>query len=308
MARLGLRDLVGAGPRAIGRYTGTLFAVFIVQTLIATACMLAISGVLARAFAMLPIWDEAVDGDLVSLLYALKYGQSAFLASAGIVLAAVFVWQLVSWFVCGGIYGVLATRPDGRADTARCFGASGATTFLTYARLALCSLPGLLLAVTVFGECLQWMRPRLQYALSVPELLLPLAVALLPTLLVLHVLWTVSDYARVELTLRGESHQPGVVATYVRTLLYVIKRPVTLVHAGVGWIAFFAVTAGYMFLAQGHPMYGSEGAITLFVIRQGVALARAAIRFGVMAGQIELGKTRALPPRRVEMKNESVKS
>jgi len=54
-----------------------------------------------------------------------------------------------------------------------------------------------------------------------------------------------------------------------------------------------------MWLAHGHPMYGAGGAIMLFVIRQGVALGRSTIRFGVLAGQLELGKTRPLPPRRI---------
>jgi hypothetical protein len=49
-------------------------------------------------------------------------------------------------------------------------------------------------------------------------------------------------------------------------------------------------------------MYGAEGAITLFVARQGVSLLRMAIRVGVLAGQVELGRTRPLPPRRVEAK------
>jgi hypothetical protein len=49
-------------------------------------------------------------------------------------------------------------------------------------------------------------------------------------------------------------------------------------------------------------MYGAEGAITLFVIRQGVSLARMATRFGVMAGELELGRTRPLPPRRLDAK------
>ena len=49
-------------------------------------------------------------------------------------------------------------------------------------------------------------------------------------------------------------------------------------------------------------MYGAEGAVTLFVVRQGVALLRMAIRVGVLAGQVELGRTRPLPARRVEVK------
>jgi hypothetical protein len=301
MARIGLRDLLAAGPRGMGRYTGTLLSVFIVQSRVALACMGAVAIVLANAFATLPIFDEAVDGDLVALLYCITRGKTAIFASAGIVLGAVLLWQLVSWFVAGGIYGVLANRPEGRGETARCFGASGASTYLAYARLALCALPGLLLAIYVLLICSSLAQARIANALSVPELIGPLAFALVPALLVLHVFWTISDYARVELTLRGESHGPGVVVTYLRTIAYVFKRPVTLLHGGLGWLAFALVTVGYMYLSHGHPMYGSEGAITLFVIRQGVALARTAIRFGVMAGQIELGKTRALPPRRAEV-------
>ena len=81
-----------------------------------------------------------------------------------------------------------------------------------------------------------------------------------------------------------------------------IKHPLTLVHAGLGWIAFTLVTIIYVYFAQGHPMYGTEGAITLFAVRQGVSLMRMAVRVGVMAGQIELGRTRPLPPKRVELK------
>ena len=80
------------------------------------------------------------------------------------------------------------------------------------------------------------------------------------------------------------------------------------VHGALGWLAFALITAGYMYLAQGHPMYGAEGAVTLFVIRQGVALARTAVRFGVLGGQLELGKTRAMPPRRIETKSEAKKA
>jgi hypothetical protein len=74
------------------------------------------------------------------------------------------------------------------------------------------------------------------------------------------------------------------------------------VHGALGWLVFALVTAAYAYLSQGHPMYGAEGAVTLFVARQGVSLLRMAIRVGILAGQIELGRTRPLPPRRVEAK------
>jgi len=302
MARLGLGDLIGAGPRALSRYTGTLLAVFVAQSIVAAACMIGVALVLAQAFSHLPMFDEAVDGDLVALDYCVRYGKPSLVAAGGVVFAAIVLWQLASWFLVGGLNGVLAQRPEGRGGTARCFGASGATTYLAYARLALCSLPGWVLAMFVFGTSASLVGGRIAHALTVLELVGPLVVATLPAMLLLHYLWTVADYARAELTLRHDTHDPGVVATYLRTLAYVIRRPVTLVHGALGWFAFALVTAAYAYLAQGHPMYGAEGAVTLFIARQGVSLLRMAIRVGILAGQVELGRTRPPPPRRVEAK------
>jgi hypothetical protein len=302
MARLGLGDLIGAGPRAVSRYTGTLLAVFVAQSLVAAACMIGVALVLAQAFSHLPMFDEAVDGDLVALVYCLRHGKPSLVATGGIVFGAIVLWQLASWFLVGGLNGVLAQRPEGRGETARCFGASGATTYLAYARLALCSLPGWIVTMFVFGASASLAGGRMEHALTVPELLGPLLVATLPALLLLHVLWTVADYARAELTLRHDTHDPGVLATYLRTLGFVLRRPVTLVHGAIGWLLFALVSAAYAYLAQGHPMYGAEGAVTLFVARQGVSLLRMAIRVGILAGQIELGRTRPVPPRRVEVK------
>lgn len=302
MARLRLGDLLSAGPRAVSRYTGTLLAVFVAQSIVAVTCMIAVAVVLAQAFSHLPVFDEAVDGDLVALIYSVRHGQASLLATGGIVLGALFMWQLASWFLVGGLNGVLAQRPEGRGDTARCFGASGAMTYLAYARLALCSIPGWLVVMFVLITCSSLVGERIARALTVADLLGPLAIAMLPAMLLLHVLWTVADYARVELTLRYDTHDPGVVATYLRTLVYVLRRPITLIHGLIGWLLFGLVTTAYAYLAQGHPMYGAEGAVILFIARQGVSLLRMATRFGILAGQIELGRTRALPPRRIETK------
>jgi hypothetical protein len=302
MKRLGIRELIAAGPRAVGRYTGTLLTVFVVQTIVAVACMVAIAAVLSQAFAHLTLWDDGVDGDLYALVWCLRYAKAHFIASAGIVLAGVLLWELASWFLVGGLLGVLAQRPEGRGDTARCFGASGATTYLKYARLALCSLPGWMLVFFVAATCMTAMSQRLQYALTIPELLGALAVAFGPALVLLHILSTITDYARVELTLRDATHDPGVVITYLRAMVYVVRRPVTLLHAGLGWLLFALISLAHVLLAQGHPMYGTEGAITLFVIRQGVMLARTAVRVGVLGGQLELGRTRGMPAPVVEPK------
>jgi hypothetical protein len=305
MARLGLADLIAAGPRAVSRYTGTLLAVFVAQSLVAVTCLLAVALVFAREFSHLPMFDEAVDGDPVALIYCVRYAKDSMFAIAGIMFGAIMLWQLVSWFLVGGIYNVLAQRPEGRGDTARCFGAGGASTYLTYARLALCTVPGWIVTLFVFGAGMSVIKGRIENALTVGELLGPMALATLPAWLLMFVLWTVNDYARVELTLRHDTHDPGVIATYARSLGYVFRRPVALVHAAIGWTVFALLSAAYFYLQLGHPMFGAEGALTLFIARQGVQLLRMAIRFGILGGQLELGRTRPLPPRRVEIKVDS---
>ncbi len=299
--RLRLGDLLRAGARGLQRYTGTLLAVFVVQSLVAAACMAAIAVVLMRAFAHLPMFDDAVDGSLVALIACLRYARSSFVAIGGIVVSALLLWQLATWFVVGGIVGVLAKKPETRAATASAFGAGGAATYLAYVRLALCALPGYVIVLFAAMVGLGAVAPRFERALTLWELAAPLALALLPALLLLHVAWTIVDYARVELSLHAEPQPPSAVKTYVRACAFVFARPLALVHAALGWLAFVAIWLGYAYLAKGHAMLGAEGAVTLFVIRQGVALARTAVRFGVIAGQVELGKTR-VPPRRPDAK------
>lgn len=304
-SRIRLGDLVGAGLRAVSKYTGTVLAVFVVQSIVAAACMFAVAFVLAQQFSHLPLFDDAVDGDLVALVWCVRYAVSSLLAIGGIVLAAVLFWQLASWFLVGGLAGVLAQLPEGRGDTARCFGASGTATYLAYARLALCSVPGFVIALFALALGLAMVADRIETALTLPQLFGPLILASLPAVLLFHLFWTVTDYARVELTLRHESHDPSVVKTYLRTLIWVLKRPITLLHAGIGWVLFWLVSFAYMYLAHGHPMYGWGGALTLYFVRQGVALLRMAIKVGVLGGQVELGRTRPLPPRRIEVKTDA---
>ena len=265
---------------------------------------------LAQAFAHLPMCDEAVDGDLVALICCLRYGKASLLAIGGIVFGALLLWQLVSWFLVGGIYGVLAQRPEGRGETARVLRRRAArATYLAYARLALCSLPGWFLVLFVLVLGWQSIAPRIEYALTVPQLLGPLALAIAARRCsLLHFLWTVTDYARVELTLRHESHEPSVVATYVRTLAYVLKRPLTLAHGGTRLVARSSlITIGYAYLAHGHPMYGAEGAVTLFVDPPG-RVARSARRSGSACSPVRSSSARRARCRRVASRSRSSRS
>jgi len=85
----------------------------------------------------------------------------------------------------------------------------------------------------------------------------------------------------------------------VRAFVFVVRRPVALAHAALGWLAFGGVTIVYAWASQGRAMLGTSGAISLLVIRLGLSLVRFAMKFGVLAGQIELTETRPPPARRV---------
>lgn len=298
MKRVGLRDMLAIGPRTVSRHTGTLLAVHLAQMFVTLACLLGVALVLAQVFGQLPAFDEAVDGDLVAMIECLQFSKSSFLAIVGLVFSALLLWQLATWFLVGGVLGVMVQKPEGRGAVVRTFGASGTATYLKFARLAIIQFPALMLVVFVLSAGLGAVQHRIEYALTLPQLFGALALGVLPALVLLHFVWTVTDYARIELVLRHDSHDPSVLLTYARTIAFVAKHPSTLLHGAVGWILFALVTLAYAYVAKDRPMYGAEGAVTLFVARQGVSLLRTAIRLGIYGGQLELGRTRPLPPRR----------
>lgn len=291
-----LGQLAVAGWSALGRYTGTLLTLFVVQLALAAMTMFAMARVLSAAFSQYPYFDRAVDGDLAGWIYLLGNHREVFAAVGWLGFGAVLVWLLVSWFLHAGTIGVLGERPEGRAATARCFGANGASAFLSLMRLSILSLPSYLLVVMVLFLGLDAVAPRIEFALSLRQLLGWLAVGLAPALVMLHILWTISDYARTELVLRRDSHQLSVLAAYGRALSFVLRRPGTLLHTGLGWLLVGAVALVYALAAHGHPMAGEGGAVALLIVRQGVVLAQLAIRFCVHGGQVALVRQRPSPP------------
>jgi hypothetical protein len=298
--KLGLGAMIKAGARTASRYTGTVLGVFVVQSLLAGAAGLAIAQVLASEFATAPRFDEAVAGDLTALIECVRHAPAAFLASIWIAFAAILLWIVASWFLVGGVYAVAHERPEGKRETARCFGAGGAATFLVYVRLAVVSAALELIVVIAFLLGLGAASARMQHALTLTEMLVPLAVGLLPGVVLGLFVWTAVDYARAELTVRRPTHEElGAARALVRGLVFVARRPLALGHAALGWLAFVVLTVGYAWAAMGHAMLGTGGAIALLVIRLGLSLVRFALKFAMLAGQIELTETRPPPARRV---------
>jgi hypothetical protein len=288
-------DMLAAGRQALGRYTGTVLAMFAAQLVLVLTAVFAMARVLASAFSTAPLFDRAVDGDLASWIYLLRNHREVFSAIGWLGGGAVLAWLAMSWFLSAGLIGVLADRPEGRAATARAFGASGASSFLPVLRLAVLGAPSYVVVAMALDLGLGAVAARLDYALSPTSLIGWLALGLAPALALLHVFWTIGDYARAELVMRRDSHGLTVLGAYARAIALVLKQPTTWLHAGLGWLLIAAVSIAYVLASHGQPMTGTQGAITLFIVRQGVALLRLALRVAMIAGQVALTRKRALP-------------
>ena len=133
--RVGLPQMLRAGLRAITDYTGTFLGLFCVQVLVALGAGFTIAQILARAFESRPRFDAGVDGVVAALIEALRNAGATVSAITWVGLGAIVLWGMLSWFLAGGLISVLAERPHGRGETARTFGAGGATHFFALARL-----------------------------------------------------------------------------------------------------------------------------------------------------------------------------
>jgi hypothetical protein len=303
--RVGLAQMLRAGVRAITDYTGTFLGLFLVQVLIAFGAGFTISQILADAFQDRPLFDEGVDGDVAALIEALRNAGATLRAIGWVGFGAVLLWAMLSWFLVGGLIAVLAERPHGRRETARTFGAGGAVHFFALARLGALSLvlQALIFVIALVG--LGAVYPRIERALSFGEVLWSLAAGLLPALLLLAVLWTVIDYARVELVLRRATHpRLGALVGFGRAVAFVVRRPIAIGHVLLWAAAFVLVSMLYAWASHGSAMLGTSGAIALLVVREGLALVRMGLKIVAIGGQVELGMTRPPPPRAAKVEGE----
>ncbi|MBZ0232930.1 MAG: hypothetical protein K8M05_11425 [Deltaproteobacteria bacterium] len=296
----GLGALIRGGVRAVSQYTGMLLALFVVHVLVAWGAGVIIAQILAEAFAHRPLFDDAVDGDLIALVEVLASADAVIFSVRWVAIGAVIAWAMIGWFLAGGVLAVFTERPRGRTETARCFGAGGANHFLVFARLALVTTLYHLPVFFLFFLGLDHIAAKLEHALTTRELVVPLLVGLLPAAIAHVIVSTVIDYARAEIALRRPTHESlGATRAALRATGYVFRRPVALLHVGVYWLFFFGVTLAFMWLAHGRAMLGFGGAMALLALRQGIALLRLGARVAVIAGQVELTATRPPPPREV---------
>lgn len=284
VGRPSLLGLLRAGARALRRFPGLLFGLYVLQLALSAGAALVLMAVFARTFGNRPLFDRAMDGDLAALVtcFADPAGRSALFGAVVICAAAVLVYGVVSWMLTAGLIAVLLDAPSRRREVVRWFGAAGASNFFPFLRLSLWSLlPHAAVGVAAaFG--LRWIRWRLDHALEPDDLLTALAIGLSPAL-VLHWLLAASiDYARIDLV-----RHPGMssVRALARGFGLIGRRRITLVHTLLYGAVFGGVFALQLWLTGSGAVSGMAG---LIVVRQIAGLTRFAAHVGLIAGQVEL--------------------
>jgi hypothetical protein len=295
---VGLPQMLRGGLRAITDYTGTFLGLFLVQMLVAFGAGFTIAQILADQYAHRPLFDEGVAGDLLALLEALRHAPATVQAISWIAAGTILLWVMLSWFLAGGLIAVLAERPHGRRETARTFGAGGATHFFVLARLGLLSMFAHVVVLIAAWMGVDAVADRIDRALELGDALGWFALGMTPALLLLAALWTVIDYARVELVVRRATHERlGALVAFGRAVAFVTNRPVAIAHVALWGAAFVLVSVLYAWASHGSAMVGASGAISLLVVRQGLGLVRMGLKVAMVGGQVELGMTRPPPPR-----------
>jgi hypothetical protein len=303
VGRIRLGDMLRAGGRAVSQYTGTVLAVYLVQLVAAGIAGFAILSVLSNAFSDRMLFDQAVDGDLVSLL--IDDPQRAGGGRRGDVDRARRGGRV------DGVELVLHRRRAGGVDRAAPGPARHRALLRRRRRVARswCSRAWawcrcLLQPSRRWSRCrmgVGYLAERIATAITVGELIGPLGLGLGPAAL-LHVLASTCDRLRAgradlapadprhaRRAARGDPRGgvPGAAAGGAAPRRRVLAR----LRAGVAAVS--------LWLAKDRAMLGTSGALALFAIRQAVTLVRTALKFALLAGQVELTGTRPPPPRTV---------
>lgn len=284
----GLGALLAAGGGALVRHRQLALALYAVQLVVSVVVGAVVATALVAPLARHPIFDDAVDGDLFSLLAVLGQHSDLLIGLAWVGVALALLWGALSWFLTGGLLAVLAapsdatTAPGARART---FGAGGAVLMFAYGRLWLWSLIPYAAIVALLVLGLGPASDLALQALTAGELARTAALGALPAALLWLVTRTALDYARVELALQPQLSSGRAL---LRALRFMARRPMALVHFGTYCALWLGATASYLAVTWQRPFAGAAGALALFALRQLSLAVRFGLHVGLLAGQLRL--------------------
>jgi hypothetical protein len=276
-----LARMIVAGARACRTLPGTLLALYGVNLAFGLTFTVLTSTALARVFAGRPLFERGVRGDLVALVESLATAPVLVVAlvSAGVALALLYF--VVSQLLVGGLVERLrAPAPLSPAEARRVFGAGAAAHLGRFLRVWLWTwllwLPALFTLAVGAGLA----GRDAPDALTLGELLGPLALALLPGLVLATIASATGDYARLLAAARPELPTRRAVLAALR---HVLTHVAPLAHHALHVGAWLLLTALFFLLVTALP--AATPAWLLWLVRQAAVLSRTALRLAAYAGQ-----------------------
>ncbi|MCG8417639.1 MAG: hypothetical protein MJE77_06800 [Proteobacteria bacterium] len=316
---LSIGDMLGTGVAMLRRYPRLWLSLYLVEFVVAAIVAWVVARILVDQFGTLPIFDRAVQGDLIALLNVLGEGRSSFAAVLLLVMGALGGYVVLSWYLIGGANAVLIQRPEARREVVECFGTGGAATFYSYFRLALWTVipHGICFAALSVGLSLG--ADSLKYAITGGDVVRAVIFPLIPVAALYWLNATAIDYARIELSRRaGPAGRPdraseaefddstaaerpairsakplSAIGALVRGYRTVVTNPRPLVHVLLYGLFFASVSVVYVALTHGRPMSGATGAIAIFAIRQVVLFTRYTGKIVCAGGQVAFSQGRS---------------
>jgi len=283
--RLGQMLLLGV--RLLRSYPGLAAVLYFLQLFLSLVAAWAMAAAMTAALGKNPLLDRAVDGDGLALVVLVRDNPNLIAALLAIALAAVILYAVISWFLIGGLIATYLERPASRRAVAERFGAGAAATFLCYARLWLwCLIPYAAIAA-VATLTIEHAADGIADVLTIPDLLAKTAVAAVPIAVLLLVMTTAVDYARVDL-----SRHPRKAARRAlwAGLLLVLTRVRPLAHSLVYGAVWVGITAVLALVTLSGDILLVSGSLWLIFARQLASALRFAARLTLVGGQVELAR------------------
>jgi hypothetical protein len=182
--------MLKAGGRSVRRYPGLVAAVYVVQLAVAAIGGFAFARSLASELANRPLFDRAVDGDLVALATVVSEHGAVFTAHLWLGAALALCYAVASWFLHGGLIAAFQDpSPASRREAARRFGAGGAASFARYAAISLWSCIPYAPAAFALALGVGLASDRLTEAMTFSGALAPIALAALPGFALVLLVW-----------------------------------------------------------------------------------------------------------------------
>lgn len=296
LARHAIGAMLRHGVHGLRAYPGLFACLYLVQLAISGGAAAIMGVLMSGAWGKSETLTRAASGDAAALAFLLRDGPHVIAALFWLLAGAVALYALLSWYLAGGLNAVLLSRPADRRDTARVFGAGGAFTFLAYLRLGLLSLVPYAIIAASAGIGLSAVKERLQYALTMGDVLGALVLALAPALALWWLHGSAVRYARIALSQRGlRAQRMAAARALLRAYRLVLTRPQPLLHVLLYALWFLAVSALFAAITWSVPAAGAAGALALFALRQITALLRSAGAFALAGGQVAFAARPAIP-------------